>query len=220
MTTSFHPFVCFPSAKPLDCQNLWLYEVVFEPDSPLERTAAYSPKQSQLLLRVCFGSWNCEEPEHNLIFVEIQVKLTFFKWVNNGSLLKAQQHHSIPIMAESSFWLGDSEREASKPLKSSPEPSQESPLESPLKPPLGNSDGSKCVQDPLTVQCQCPSCGKLFNSNRNLKLHEKRQHSDSKSKKAQSYSNSFKLEVLEKVEEVGIVAAQKLFGIPENTIKG
>ena len=142
------------------------------------------------------------------------------KWANNGSSPKAQQHHRRAKMAGSSFWLGDCEREASKLLESSPQPSQESPLESPLKPPLGNRDDSKWVQDPVSVQCQCPICGKLFNSNRNLKLHEKRQHSDSKSKKAQSYSNSFKLEVLEKVEEVGIVAAQKLFGIPENTIKG
>ena len=72
----------------------------------------------------------------------------------------------------------------------------------------------------MSLEWQCPICGKLFNSNRNLKLHEKRVHSDSNSKKAQSYSNAFKLEVLEKVKEVGIVAAQKLFGIPDNTIKG
>ena len=33
-------------------------------------------------------------------------------------------------------------------------------------------------------------------------------------------SNSFKLEVLEKVKEVGVQGARKAFGIHENTIKG
>ena len=66
----------------------------------------------------------------------------------------------------------------------------------------------------------CHVCGKLFNSNRNLRLHDKRQHSVSKSEKAQPFSNSFKLEVLERVKEVGVVAARKAFGIHENTIKG
>ena len=136
-------------------------------------------------------------------------------------------------MAETSFCSGDREPEASKllesPLKSPQKPPlgflQESPLEPtlehPLEPPLGNPDESKWAQDPVPVQCQCPMCGKLFNSQKNLRVHEKRQHSGvSKLKKTQSYSNSFKLEVLEKVKEVGIVAAQKTFGIPDNTIKG
>ena len=136
-------------------------------------------------------------------------------------------------MAESSFCSGDRVPEASKlfesPLKSPQKPPlgflQESPLEPtlehPLESPLRNPDESKRVQDPVSVQSQCPMCGKLFNSQKNLRVHEKRQHSGvAKLKKTQSYSNSFKLEVLEKVKEVGIVAAQKTFGIPDNTIKG
>ena len=68
----------------------------------------------------------------------------------------------------------------------------------------------------------CHHCGKLFNHSRNLRLHEKRQHSggESKRQKGQTFSNSFKLEVLEKVKEVGVLAARKIFGIHENTIKG
>ena len=137
-------------------------------------------------------------------------------------------------MAESSFCSGDGETEATKllesPLKSPQKPPlgflQESPLEPtlehPLESPMANPDERKWVQDPVSVQqCCCPICGKLFNSQKNLRVHEKRQHSGvSKLKKTQSYSNSFKLEVLEKVKEVGIVAAQKTFGIPDNTIKG
>ena len=136
-------------------------------------------------------------------------------------------------MADTSFCSGDREPEASKLLEStlkSPqkpplgflqESPQEPTLQHPLESPLGNPDESKRVQDPVSVQSQCPMCGKLFNSQKNLRVHEKRQHSGvSKLKKTQSYSNSFKLEVLEKVKEVGIVAAQKTFGIPDNTIKG
>ena len=90
---------------------------------------------------------------------------------------------------------------------------------------LGNPAESKRVpmedEAPVSVQYQCHDCGKLFNSNRNLRLHEKRQHSGvSKIKKAQTFSNSFKLEVLEKVKEIGVVAARKHFDIHENTIKG
>ena len=90
---------------------------------------------------------------------------------------------------------------------------------------LGNPTESKRVsieeEAPVSVQYQCHDCGKLFNSNRNLRLHEKRQHSGvSKIKKAQTFSNSFKLEVLEKVKEIGVVAARKHFDIHENTIKG
>ena len=68
----------------------------------------------------------------------------------------------------------------------------------------------------------CHHCGKLFNHSRNLRLHEKRQHSggESKRQKGQAFSNSFKLEVLEKVKEIGVVAARKHFDIHENTIKG
>ena len=68
-------------------------------------------------------------------------------------------------------------------------------------------------------QLPCHICGKLFTSNRNLRLHDIRKHNDSKLDKV-SFSNSFKLEVLERVKEVGVLAARKSFGINEKTIRG
>ena len=66
----------------------------------------------------------------------------------------------------------------------------------------------------------CHICGNLLTSNKTLRKHV-RNHNVLKSEKGQNrFSNSFKLEVLEKVNEVGIVAARKAFGIHENTIKG
>ena len=51
-----------------------------------------------------------------------------------------------------------------------------------------------------------------------MRKHVKK-HSDSKPQR-KSFSNSFKVEVLEKAKEVGVAAARKAFGIHENTIKG
>ena len=66
----------------------------------------------------------------------------------------------------------------------------------------------------------CHICGNLLTSNKTLRKHV-RSHNVLKSEKVQTrFSNSFKLEVLEKVNEVGVVAARKAFGIHENTIKG
>ena len=66
----------------------------------------------------------------------------------------------------------------------------------------------------------CHICGKLFNSNKNLKRHVRKNHVGKPCEKVQRFSNSFKEEVLEKVKEVGVVTARKVFGIHENTIKG
>ena len=41
-----------------------------------------------------------------------------------------------------------------------------------------------------------------------------------KVKRMDVYTNDFKLEVLEKVKEVGVIAARKAYGVHENTIKG
>ena len=76
------------------------------------------------------------------------------------------------------------------------------------------------IKQKLPDQLPCHVCGKLFNSNKNLRLHDRRRHNGSKLEKAQRFPNSFKLEVLEKVKEVGILAARKTFGIHEKTIKG
>ena len=66
----------------------------------------------------------------------------------------------------------------------------------------------------------CHICGNLLTSNKTLRKHV-RNHDVLKAKKGQNkFSNSFKLEVLEKVNEVGVVAARKAFGLHENTIKG
>ena len=81
-----------------------------------------------------------------------------------------------------------------------------------------NVKKTKCEQ-PTPENLPCHVCGKLFNSNKNLKRHA-RNHDVIKLEKAQRFSNSFKLEVLEKVKEVGVVTARKVFGIHENTIKG
>ena len=88
----------------------------------------------------------------------------------------------------------------------------------------------KSVENPKIEQTTpeklpCHICGKLFNSNKTLRKHV-RNHDVMKSEKLEArrgqnrFSNSFKLEVLEKVNEVGIVASRKFFGIHENTIKG
>ena len=74
-------------------------------------------------------------------------------------------------------------------------------------------------EQPTPEKLPCHICGKLFNSNKNLRKHA-RNHDVIKLEKAQRFSNSFKLEVLEKVKEVGVVTARKVFGIHENTIKG
>ena len=66
----------------------------------------------------------------------------------------------------------------------------------------------------------CDVCGKVFNHRRNYRLHFKRRHLVPKARRAEKYSNAFKLEVLEKVKEVGIAAARKAFGVHENTMKG
>ena len=84
------------------------------------------------------------------------------------------------------------------------------------------------VKKPKTEQSMpeklsCHICGKLFNSNKTLRKHDRR-HNVIRLEKAhtepQRFSNSFKLEVLEKVKEVGVVAARKVFGLHVNTIKG
>ena len=75
------------------------------------------------------------------------------------------------------------------------------------------------IKQQTPEQLPCHICGKLFNSNKNLRRHA-RGHDVVKLEKPQRYSNSLKLEVLEKVKEVGVSTARKVFGIHENTIKG
>ena len=83
----------------------------------------------------------------------------------------------------------------------------------------------KSVENPKIEQTTpekfpCHICGNLLNSNKTLRKHV-RNHDVLKAKDGQNrFSNSFKLEVLEKVNEVGVVAARKAFGLHENTIKG
>ena len=74
-------------------------------------------------------------------------------------------------------------------------------------------------QQPTPEKLPCHICGKLFNSNKTLRRHVRKNHVG-KTEKAQRFSNSFKEEVLEKVKEIGVVAARKAFGIHESTIKG
>ena len=76
------------------------------------------------------------------------------------------------------------------------------------------------IKQPPTEQIPCHICGKLFNHNRNYRLHFRRQHMEPKVKRVDVYTNDFKLEVLEKVKEVGVIAARKAYGVHENTIKG
>ena len=52
------------------------------------------------------------------------------------------------------------------------------------------------------------------------KPYTRRQHMEPKVKRMDVYTNDFKLEVLEKVKEVGVIAARKAYGVHENTIKG
>ena len=63
----------------------------------------------------------------------------------------------------------------------------------------------------------CDTCGKQFGFNKNLKRHEKIHAVEGKEV---VYSNNFKLEVLEKSEEIGIEKMAKLVGLKESTIKG
>ena len=76
------------------------------------------------------------------------------------------------------------------------------------------------IKQPPTEQIPCHICGKLFNHNRNYRLHFRRQHMEPKVKRVDVYTNDFKLEVLQKVKEVGVIAARKAYGVHENTIKG
>ena len=62
----------------------------------------------------------------------------------------------------------------------------------------------------------CDTCGKQFGFNKNLKRHEKIHAVEGKEV---VYSNNFKLEVLEKSEEIGIEKMAKLVGLKESTIK-
>ena len=79
------------------------------------------------------------------------------------------------------------------------------------------------IKQAMSEKLPCDICGKLFNSNKTLKKHV-RNHDDVKPEKEEKtqkrFSNSFKLEVLEKVKDVGVQGARKAFGIHENTIKG
>ena len=79
------------------------------------------------------------------------------------------------------------------------------------------------TEQPTPEKLSCHICGKLFKYNRTLRKHNRR-HNVIKLEKAQTgpqrFSNFFKLEVLEKVKEVGVVAARKVFGLHVNTIKG
>ena len=74
------------------------------------------------------------------------------------------------------------------------------------------------IEQPTPEKLPCHLCGKLFGFERTLRKHVKK-HSDSKTQR-KSFSNSFKLKVLEKAKEVGVAAAREAFGIHENTIKG
>ena len=60
----------------------------------------------------------------------------------------------------------------------------------------------------------CDACGRLFGLVKNLRRHVKT-HNVGK-----FYSNEFKLEVLEKVEKLGVNETGKIFGLRDSTING
>ena len=61
----------------------------------------------------------------------------------------------------------------------------------------------------------CETCGKQFGFRKNLKKHEKTQHTAGREKNYVIYSNDFKLDVLKKSEEIGIDQIAKLVGIKD-----
>ena len=77
------------------------------------------------------------------------------------------------------------------------------------------------IEQSWSDKIPCHVCGKTFNNTKNLGLHVSRGHDVLKREKVQTFSNSFKVEVLEKVAEVGVLAALKVFGnVHEATLKG
>ena len=60
----------------------------------------------------------------------------------------------------------------------------------------------------------CDACGRLFGLVKNLRRHVKT-HNVGK-----YYSNEFKLEVLEKVEKLGVNETAKIVGVRDSTING
>ena len=60
----------------------------------------------------------------------------------------------------------------------------------------------------------CDACGRLFGLVKNLRRHVKTHNI------GRYYSNEFKLEVLEKVERLGVNETAKIVGVRDSTING